>query len=87
MTAPFCWETADADGKPEVQFLSTSAFKQKHAALKIDPGRRDDAVTDLWLASAKRRTYDGLVFRPSGKHPRASLQSVERLRGDGGRER
>lgn len=63
------WETTDKEGKPMLEHLAISAFHRHHAAWKMNAGKRDEAVTELWMKSPKRRSYDGIVFMPEQKAP------------------
>lgn len=58
------WETTDHHGRPVLQHLDTGTFARKHAAWKMNLGKRDEPVTELWMQSPRRRSYDGLVFMP-----------------------
>lgn len=63
------WETTDKNNREILEHLSMGAFQRKHAAWKMNAGKRDEAVTDLWMASTRRRSYDGLCFMPEQKSP------------------
>ncbi|MDP3939792.1 MAG: bifunctional DNA primase/polymerase [Deltaproteobacteria bacterium] len=63
------WETTDAKDRPVLQHLDTGTFHKKHAAWKMNLGKRDEPVTELWMQAPRRRSYDGLVFMPAQKAP------------------
>jgi hypothetical protein len=58
------WETTDAKGNPIVEHVKEGSFHKYHAAKEIVLDKRPEKLTDMWMASARRRTYDGLVFSP-----------------------
>ena len=58
------WETHDAKGRAELVHLSIAAFHAKHAAWKMQIGKRTEPVTSLWMESNARRGYDGICFMP-----------------------
>lgn len=64
------WETTDKDGRAVLEHLSIGAFARRHAAWTMNAGKRDEPVTDLWMRSARRRSYDGLVFMPEQPAPK-----------------
>lgn len=61
------WETHDADGRPSVEFLTVEAFNRKHAAKMFQSGNRAEPLTQAWMSSPKRRSYDAAVFKPGKK--------------------
>jgi hypothetical protein len=63
------WETTDAAGNYALEHLQMSAFHQKHAAVKLQAGKRSEPVTQLWIEDSRRRSYDGLCFRPEQPSP------------------
>lgn len=63
------WETTDKDGREMLEHLNIHAFHRKHAAWTMNAGKRDEKVTELWMASNRRRSYDGLCFMPCQKAP------------------
>lgn len=58
------WETHDADGRPSVEFLAVEAFHRKHAAEVLQIGKRSEPLTQAWMSSPKRRSYQAVVFKP-----------------------
>jgi hypothetical protein len=58
------WETTDAKGNPIVEHVKEGSFHKYHAAKEISFGKTPEKLTDVWMASSRRRTYDGLVFSP-----------------------
>lgn len=64
------WETTDSEGVPVLQHLSILAFHQKYAAWTMNVGEdKFRPVTELWMKSARRRSYDGICFMPGLKAP------------------
>ncbi|HEM7873839.1 TPA: bifunctional DNA primase/polymerase [Burkholderia contaminans] len=63
------WETTDEDGLPTLEFLSVEAFKRKHAALTFQEGKRSVPLTEAWMGSPRRRSYDKVVFKPGKTVP------------------
>lgn len=63
------WETHDAKARPVLSHLDMSTFHRKYAAWKMNLGKRDEPVTELWMQSPRRRSYDGLVFMPAQAAP------------------
>lgn len=61
------WETEDAKGRRALEHLSLQAFHSKHAAERMALGeRRERPMTEHWIEWTGRRSYDGIVFDPSG---------------------
>ena len=59
------WETTDPKGAQCVRHLDLQTFHTLFASQKIRHGdSKPVAVTKLWLADPRRRTYDGFVFAP-----------------------
>lgn len=67
--AHILWETTDAENNPTLEHLSMSAFHDKHAASKIQVGKKTNPVTREWMEWKGRRGFDGLVFMPRQKAP------------------
>ncbi|MBR8000346.1 bifunctional DNA primase/polymerase [Burkholderia vietnamiensis] len=63
------WETTDEDGLPTLEFLSVEAFNRKHAALTFQDGKRSVPLTEAWMGSPRRRSYDKVVFKPGKTVP------------------
>lgn len=63
------WETTDKDGRATLEHLSIGAFQRRNAAWTINAGKRDEQVTELWMRSTRRRSYDGMVFMPEKTAP------------------
>jgi hypothetical protein len=63
------WETSDAKGRPELVHLSIGAFHAKHAAWKMQIGKKASPVTMEWMESTERRGYDGICFAPEKPTP------------------
>ncbi len=62
--AHILWETVDKDDEYDLQHLAIGAFHMKLASYKMQIGKTQKPVTDLWMESTARRSYDGLVFAP-----------------------
>lgn len=63
-------EAAGEDGRPDMSFLTSTAFRLWHANESYWAG--GDAKTpigDIWIAHAARRQYSGLAFAPDGAPP------------------
>lgn len=59
------WEKPDEDtGKIDIQFISTSAFGMLFGNQYVSTGRKDEPAPNIWLKSERRRTYQGVVFKP-----------------------
>ncbi|MCA8254820.1 bifunctional DNA primase/polymerase [Burkholderia sp. AU31624] len=63
------WETTDEDELPTLEFLSVEAFHRKHAALTFQDGKRAMPLTEAWMGSPRRRSYDKVVFKPGKSVP------------------
>lgn len=63
------WETRDVDGKPTLQHLDIPTFHRLHAPKKMNTGKKDEKVTELWMESPRRRSYDGICFLPAKQAP------------------
>lgn len=58
------WETKDHKGQQTLVHLSEQAFHKKFASRQLRFGRQRVQVTEAWMNSPNRRSYDGLVFQP-----------------------
>lgn len=63
------WETTDADGQFRLEHLSEIAFHRKHASNRMQVGDGEGQLTKVWMASPKRRSYDGICFKPGKQAP------------------
>lgn len=63
------WETTDAYGRWKLDHLATGTFHDKHAAKKIQFGKKLSPITKEWMEWPERRSYDGLVFMPQMQSP------------------
>lgn len=63
------WETRSARGVPEIQHLSEATFHKRLLAKTISGSKRQEQLTDVWMRSPKRRSYDGLCFMPGEDAP------------------
>ena len=68
--AHILWETKDQTNRDKLEHLSISAFHLKFAPVKIQIGKKEEPLTNLWLEWKGRRAYDGLVFMPEQDTPR-----------------
>lgn len=64
------WETLDYKGNFKLEHLSVQAFHQYNAPKTITFGDKTYPVSQLWLKSQVRRTYDGIVFMPGRECPK-----------------
>lgn len=67
--AHILWETTDPFDRYRLEHLSVGAFHQKFAPQKMQLGRTEHQISQLWLESKDRREYDGLVFMPEQQAP------------------
>jgi hypothetical protein len=59
------WETKDYHNKYRLEHLSLPAFHQKLAAQTMNIGENKfKPMTELWMKSEHRRSYDGICFAP-----------------------
>lgn len=58
------WETTDHKGRPMTEHVKEGTFHKKLAAKTISAGKKAEQLTEAWMASPARRSYDGLVFAP-----------------------
>lgn len=63
------FETKDVYGNSVLEHLDMGAFHDKHAAWKMNTGRKDEPVTKLWMEHTRRRSYDGMCFMPGQTCP------------------
>jgi hypothetical protein len=64
------WEKKDHRGKNCLEHLNITAFHQKLAAETLSLGDgKTKPLTDLWMQSKVRRSYDGICFMPGLKAP------------------
>lgn len=67
--AHILWETTDAFDRYRLEHLSLGAFHSKFAPYKMQLGRTEHQISQLWVESKKRREFDGLVFMPQQPAP------------------
>lgn len=59
------WETIDEDGNFELKLISEEAFHKKFEGQFFFSGDgKGKPITRAWLASASRRSFDKIVFKP-----------------------
>lgn len=63
------WETVDHKSCFKLEHLGLPAFHQKHAAETLQVGNANRPITELWMKSPQRRSYDGICFMPGLKSP------------------
>jgi hypothetical protein len=64
------WETTDQNGRFRLKHLPEPSFHRKFASLRMSIGDgKTESVTKLWMNSPKRRSYDGVCFRPGRDTP------------------
>ena len=59
------WETTDFKGQPMIEHVKEGTFHTYLAAREFQVGKKTEKLTQAWMASPRRRTYDGLVFAPA----------------------
>jgi len=63
------WETTNAKGNKVVEHLQESAFHAMLAHRTFGEGKRAQPLTEAWMNSDRRRSYDGIVFAPGQDTP------------------
>lgn len=59
------WETKDLNGNFKLEHLNEVSFHRKFASHLISIGDgKTEPVTKLWMRDKRRRSYNGLCFRP-----------------------
>lgn len=58
------WETTDFRYNPIVEHIKEATFHRYLAHREIQIGKKSEKLTEAWMSSGRRRTYDGLVFAP-----------------------
>lgn len=69
--AHILWETYGPKGEDRLEHLSIPAFHQKHASQFIYTGGKARPLTEVWMKSSERRSYDGICFIPGKETPPA----------------
>lgn len=68
--AHILWETTDAKGVFKLEHLGVNAFHQKLASRMMQLGNgKSQPLSELWMKTPERRSYDGIVFMPGKKAP------------------
>lgn len=67
--AHILWETRDAGDRYHLEHLTMSAFHAKFANRRMEIGKRDRPISELWMEDKGRRAYDGIVFYPKQDAP------------------
>lgn len=63
-------EKLDPNGRPTVEFTAEASWRKKNASKFIyDAKSKAHPVTELWMRSEKRRSYEGICFKPNGNVP------------------
>ena len=63
------WETTDANGGFDLQHVDFNTFHQMNASRSIDMGGKPVSLTKAWMTSPKRRSFNGICFRPGIETP------------------
>lgn len=66
------WETKDSNGNFRLEHLSENTFHRKLAAKKMSAGGKkngEEAITKLWMDSERRRSFEGMCFKPGKVAP------------------
>lgn len=64
------WETTDECGNFRLEHLHEGTFHKRLNAWTMATGdNKHKPVTELWMKSDRRRSYDGLCFRPGEQAP------------------
>lgn len=63
-SAHILWETKDSDNHFRLEHLSVQAFHQKLAPHTMSYSGKTTPVSQAWMRSKDRRSYDGLCFMP-----------------------
>lgn len=63
------WETTDERGFFRLDHLAEATFHKKHMARTISQGKKMVPLTEAWMSSPWRRSYDGLCFMPGEASP------------------
>ena len=60
------WEKPDEEiaGKIDIQFMSTTAFGMLFGNRYVTVGRKEEPAPNVWMKSERRRTYQGVTFKP-----------------------
>ena len=58
------WETTGSDGNYTFHLMNKQSFYDIQAANKLHIGDKYKPTAQLWMESAARRSYEGLVFEP-----------------------
>jgi hypothetical protein len=65
------WETVDHKGLFKLEHVHITAFHQKLASMKIVTGDgRSRPLSELWIQSPHRRSYNGICFLPGKEAPK-----------------
>lgn len=60
------WEKPDEENpnKVDIQFMSPTAFSMLFGNRYVQMGRKEEPAPNVWMKSERRRTYQGVVFKP-----------------------
>ena len=64
------WETTGSKGEFKLEHLSIDTFHKKFAAQTIVIADKRKSLTQAWMMSHARRSYDGIVFMPGLMAPK-----------------
>ncbi len=63
------WETRDHKANLKLEHLSLETFHHKLASRTMQIGEKARAISELWMRSHDRRSYDGICFSPGRPAP------------------
>lgn len=63
------WETKDERGAARLEHLGETTFHKRLLSKVIQAGKKTEQLTDLWMRSSTRRSYDGICFMPGELAP------------------
>lgn len=58
------FESTDEDGQFKLEYMPIATFHTKNLANTTMINSKEKSVTDMWIRSARRRSYEGVVFSP-----------------------
>lgn len=65
------WETRNARGVAEIQHLAETTFHKQLMSKTITEGKKVVPLTEAWMRSPNRRSYNGMCFMPGEIAPPA----------------
>jgi bifunctional DNA primase/polymerase-like protein/uncharacterized protein DUF5906 len=64
------WNTTDVDGNEETRSLTVNGFHEKLLPRDIIYNGKTHQLSEVWMKSKNRRTYDGIMFEPGKESER-----------------